>query len=192
MTLARRIWVIGCPGAGKSTVAVRLAGALGVTSAHMDDLFWKPNWGETPDDELIAKVDRVTCEPAWVVDGNYTRIMQHFVDRVELFCWLDLPLHLCLRRLVSRGLHRVATRATICNGNRESLIENFASRRSLLLYAYQKHPYYRETYSAMMANHPHVRLRNPREVDAWLARFTAAASNATADAPPPRADETSR
>jgi len=40
----RRILVLGCGGAGKSTLAVELGRVAGLPVVHLDRLFWLPGW----------------------------------------------------------------------------------------------------------------------------------------------------
>jgi len=47
----QRILVIGCGGAGKSTLAREIASRTGLPLIHLDELHWKPGWVGTPKDE---------------------------------------------------------------------------------------------------------------------------------------------
>ena len=47
-----RILVIGCPGAGKSTLSRQLGEKLGLPVIHLDRLFWKPGWVESTREEI--------------------------------------------------------------------------------------------------------------------------------------------
>ena len=41
----RRIMIIGCGGAGKSTLARQLGGITGLPVVHLDQIWWSPgNW----------------------------------------------------------------------------------------------------------------------------------------------------
>lgn len=39
---AKRILILGCGGAGKSTLARRLGAATGLPVVHLDGLYWQP------------------------------------------------------------------------------------------------------------------------------------------------------
>ena len=41
---AKRILILGCGGAGKSTLARRLGAATGLPVVHLDGLYWQPGW----------------------------------------------------------------------------------------------------------------------------------------------------
>ena len=70
---ARRINVVGCSGAGKSTFSQRLAKLKDIPYVEMDQLFWKPNWQEPSDEEFLPKVKKAVAAETWILDGNYSR-----------------------------------------------------------------------------------------------------------------------
>ena len=51
-----RILIIGCGGAGKSTLARQLGERTGLPVVHLDQLFWHPGWVESTKDEIDAKI----------------------------------------------------------------------------------------------------------------------------------------
>ncbi|MBN2446938.1 MAG: AAA family ATPase [Phycisphaerae bacterium] len=165
----RRFWIVGPPGSGKSTVADRVAERLGVRAVHLDDLFWSPGWVQTPDEQMHAQLREVVAQPVWVIDGNYTRIRERYMDAVEYFVWLDIPLPITFARLFRRSIVRALTRRPCCNGNYESLRQTFLSRNSMLYYAVKTRGVYRKRYAAELAARPHVRLQNAKAVSDWLA-----------------------
>ncbi len=168
---AERIWVVGSPGSGKTTLTRQLGARLGVDSIHIDDLFWNPGWTMTPDAELMRRVDRATSGDRWVIDGNYRRVQQYFRHRADLFVWLNMPLHVCLRRLTFRCMRRVIRKEPCCNGNYESLRETFASRESILLWTWNTYADLEKDYAQDLVEYPMVRLRNERQVAQWLHGF---------------------
>ena len=68
-----RINVLGTSGSGKSTFSKKLADKLNVPYVQLDELFWKPNWTESSDEELFPKLEKAVSSDEWVLDGNYTR-----------------------------------------------------------------------------------------------------------------------
>lgn len=40
----QRVLIVGSPGAGKSTLAKKLAARTGLPLIHLDDLYWNPGW----------------------------------------------------------------------------------------------------------------------------------------------------
>ncbi|MGL4882562.1 MAG: hypothetical protein ACRC8K_16095 [Waterburya sp.] len=47
----KRIAIIGCCGAGKSTLAKSLGEKLNLPVIHLDTYYWQPGWQETEQNE---------------------------------------------------------------------------------------------------------------------------------------------
>ncbi len=68
-----RIAIIGSAGAGKSTLAILISNLVDLPLFHLDRLFWKPGWVETPKPEFSIIVEEVARKTKWIIDGNYSR-----------------------------------------------------------------------------------------------------------------------
>jgi adenylate kinase family enzyme len=68
----RRVLVAGASGAGKTTVAGRVAAVLGVPHVELDSLYHGPGWVPRP--EFEADVYAFTAGPAWVTEWQYTKV----------------------------------------------------------------------------------------------------------------------
>src|SRR5262249_41576347 len=95
------------------------------------------------------------------------------LERADTLVWLDLPLHVCLRRMWRRTWRRIRTREELWESkNRESIRNVFLTRNSLLLWTLKAHARPRREWPERFAAHTHlelVHLRTQRDVDAWLA-----------------------
>lgn len=98
----RRILVIGSGGAGKSTLAARLAAATGLPLVHLDVHFWTPGWVPLPDDEWAATVDRLIAADRWIMDGNFSGTLRKRLDAADAVVFLDTPRWRCLARVFRR------------------------------------------------------------------------------------------
>ncbi len=98
----RRIVVIGCRGAGKSTFSRRLGEALGLPVIHLDSFFWNPGWEETHTEEWERIVGELIGREEWVMDGNYGGTMDMRLAAADAAIFLDMPRSLCLRRVIER------------------------------------------------------------------------------------------
>ena len=118
-----RVHVIGNSCTGKSTLARRLASALGADFVELDALNWLPDWvglNETDPDELERRFENATCGDAWVVAGSYTRFAKRsFWPRLDTVIWLDLPVPLLVWRVLRRSWRRWRTRELLWGTNIE-------------------------------------------------------------------------
>ncbi|WP_404292356.1 AAA family ATPase [Microvirga sp. RSM25] len=91
----QRILVIGTPGAGKSTLASRLAGRLNLPLIHLDREYFGPGWTMPSKEQWRERVKALAARPAWVMDGNYASTFDLRVPRATAVIWLDLPRWQC-------------------------------------------------------------------------------------------------
>jgi adenylate kinase family enzyme len=98
----RRIMVIGCAGAGKSTLARRLAERLALPLVALDSVFWKPGWVASPLAEFRETVARLAATPAWIMDGNYSNTYDLRMPRAHIILWLDYSRWTCMRSVLAR------------------------------------------------------------------------------------------
>lgn len=100
----RRVLVLGCPGAGKSTLARSLGEALSLPVVHLDKLWWKSGWINRTEGEFDALLDAVLLGEEWVIDGNYLRTLPRRLERCDAVVLLDYPRRGCLLRALRRIL----------------------------------------------------------------------------------------
>jgi len=177
-----RIVVVGTTGSGKSVLAARLARRLGAAFVELDALHWGPSWSAAPPEVLRARAEEATRGSAWVVAGNYRHARDVVWPRARTIVWLDYSLPRVFWRLSARTLRRGFTREVLWNGNRENLWEHAMlwSERSLLHWLFKTYWRNRREYPLLFARPEHahleiVRLRTPRETEAWLEAFLASA-----------------
>jgi adenylate kinase family enzyme len=97
-----RILVIGCPGAGKSTLARRIADRLGLPLVHLDREFWQTGWIESAEDAWQARVEELASAPGWVIEGDYLRTIEPRMRRATHVVWLDFARWRCVGRIARR------------------------------------------------------------------------------------------
>lgn len=86
-----KIAILGCGGAGKSTLARQLGSRLGLPVIHLDAEFWRPGWVMTPLDEEIARQSQIVAGPRWIVDGNYGATIEIRLAAADTVIYLDFP-----------------------------------------------------------------------------------------------------
>ena len=94
--------IIGCGGAGKSTLAQQLSTKLNLELIALDQLYWRPNWTETPKEEWIKIVEEAAQKKNWIMDGNYSGTMDLRIKKATHIIFLDFPTWLCLFRILKR------------------------------------------------------------------------------------------
>lgn len=176
--IGKRIIVIGSSNAGKTTLATRLAGVMGVPFVELDALHWEPGWVEADDDVFRERI-RLAIEPdAWVIEGNYIQQQQHVSwPRADTIVWLDLSLPTVLRRCVRRTWRRWRTQEVLYGGtNREIFREHLMlwnTDKSLPAFVAKTHRRRRRQFEMMLTD-PRwshllfIRLRTVADVDRWL------------------------
>jgi adenylate kinase family enzyme len=172
--VGRRIVFQGISGSGKTTLARRVAAAIDVPFVETDALVHGPGWSETGDAELRELLRPTVESGGWVIDSDYRRKLGTYVmEHADTVVWLDLPLRVCLQRLMRRTIPRIRLQQELWNGNTESWRAAFGGWDSLFVYAIRKHVSQRRTLPELLARpelaHVElVRLRTPAAVDAWL------------------------
>ena len=97
-----RIIIIGCGGAGKSTLARKLGEVLDLPVVHLDKLFWKPNWVEKSNEEFDALLAQELAKDRWIMDGNFNRTMPERIKRCDTIIYLDFSRFACLMGVLKR------------------------------------------------------------------------------------------
>ena len=168
-----RIVVVGTTGSGKTTLARQISERLDIPHVELDALFWGPNWTPAPIEEFRQHIAQALEGPAWVADGNYSRVRELVWGRANRVVWLDYALPLIMGRLVRRTFQRVARREELWNANRERAWVQLFSRDSLLLWALRTYPRRRREYPLLFesAEYAHLavdHLRSPQATREWL------------------------
>jgi adenylate kinase family enzyme len=171
-SLPKRILVYGVTGSGKTTLARRIAGIIGLPSHSIDDeVGWLPGWVERPREEQRQIVSQIVAGEAWVLDTAYGHWRDLVLPRTELIIGLDYPRRVSLSWLVRRTVRRAISGEDACNGNVETLRTMF-SPDSILVWHFRSFARKRTQLAAWEvdpAAPPVVRLGSPRETERWLA-----------------------
>lgn len=92
----RRVLVIGCAGAGKTSFAIRLASHLDLPLFHLDAHYWNPGWVPSEPDEWERRHAALIAWDEWILDGNYTRTLALRLQRADAAVFLDFDRTTCL------------------------------------------------------------------------------------------------
>lgn len=98
----KRILILGCCGAGKSTLARSLEKELDLPIIHLDQHYWQPNWQEPTKTAWTTKVEELIKQDKWIMDGNYGGTLDLRIKRADIIVYLDASTIKCLYRVIKR------------------------------------------------------------------------------------------
>ena len=107
-----RVMIIGCGGAGKSTLARKLGEKTGLPVVHLDQIWWAPgNWQHIEKPEFDEKLALELQKPRWILDGNFNRTIEARLEVCDTVIYLDYPRLVCIKNWLGRviknwGRHR--------------------------------------------------------------------------------------
>lgn len=159
----QRVLVIGCGGAGKTTLARRIAELADLPLIHLDALYWRPGWQATPNEEWDQTVGELVARDAWVMDGNYGRTLDVRLAACDTVIFLDMPRYVCLWRVFRRWLqYRKRTRPDLAPGCPEHVSWEFV--RWIWTYP-QRRPGVLERIRGLRGSQRFVWLKNARDIE---------------------------
>lgn len=165
--LGPRIMVLGLTNSGKSTLAVALSAKLGVPAVHLDQLQHRPytNWEQRPEAEFASLHDAAIREPAWIIDGSYSRVMPQRLLRATGIIVVTDGLFTRYWRYFARTLFQKVRAGALAGGqdrvNWRMLAWLWKTRNSI--------DKYRQL--ALRSGRPYVFASNKRELDALYAEW---------------------
>jgi adenylate kinase family enzyme len=160
----RRVAVLGCSGAGKSTVAAALARRTGLPLVHLDEHFWQPGW-VMPDEESWRAVQRrLVAAPTWVLDGNYSSTYDERLPLADTVVVVDASRRRCLLRVLRRTWRLRGTEVAPGCPHRVDL----GHLRYIWRYPRRNQPRRDAAVAALGPEVRVVRLHNRREVERFL------------------------
>ena len=161
-----RIMIIGCGGAGKSTLARELGEKTGLPVVHLDKLFWRPEWKAISREEFDRLHRQALEGERWIMDGNFDRTMAERIEYCDTVVYLDFSRVTCLLGVLKRILTTYGTvRPDMGEGCPERIDLEF------LQWVWNFNKKKREKNYRLLEQHPdkniHI-LRNRRQVRAFL------------------------
>ena len=160
--------IIGCGGAGKSTLARTIGTILEVPPVHLDQAFWQPNWVERDKQEWKQIVTQLADQDQWILDGNYGGTMDIRLQRADTVVFLDRSRWLCVYRVLLRWWQtRGRTRPDMAEGCEERL--SFQFLHYVFFYNKTRRPGILKKLNQLSSKQTVFRLRSQREIDHFIA-----------------------
>jgi adenylate kinase family enzyme len=167
----KKIIVIGSSGAGKSTFARRLGEATGLEVIHLDRLYWKPNWTETPKDEWRKTVERIVRGDSWIIDGNFGGTLEPRFEACDTVIFLEMPPAVCVYRILKRVVfYRPGRRPDMADGCHEKFDWEFL--KWVWNFPKRSQPKIEAQIDRFQDTKTIIRLRSKGEVENFLANIT--------------------
>ena len=101
----KRVIVIGCPGAGKSTFARQLEAHTGLPLYYLDMIWHRADRATISREEFDRQLNDIMSGDCWILDGNYIRTLHERLLACDTVFFFDLPLEVCLDGAISRLGH---------------------------------------------------------------------------------------
>jgi adenylate kinase family enzyme len=163
----KRVSILGCGGAGKSTLARKIGELINIPVIHLDTVFWKAGWIMTPKDEQAPIMEGLVKRESWVIDGNYTGTVDMRFSRSDTIIYMDFPRRLCFWRVFKRiFMYRKKRRPDITEGCPEKIDLEFLQ----WIWNYNKSikPRIMDMIEQYKNNADIIILRNPEDVTSFI------------------------
>jgi adenylate kinase family enzyme len=98
----KKVIVIGCPGSGKTTFAIKLNKLTELPLFHLDAIWHKPDKTHIPREEFDKRASEIFSTPEWIIDGNYSRTIETRIQHCDTVFLFDLPTEICIQGATER------------------------------------------------------------------------------------------
>lgn len=98
----KKIIVIGCPGSGKTTFALKLCNITGLPLIHLDSIWHRADKTHISREEFDARLSEMLSRDSWIIDGNYSRTIERRLAACDTVFLFDIPTADCLEGAASR------------------------------------------------------------------------------------------
>jgi adenylate kinase family enzyme len=172
---AERILIAGAGGAGKTTLAARIAATTGVPHTEIDGLYWRAGW--TANESFVEEVTALVAGDSWVTEFQYREVLPILAERAQLLVWLRPPRSVVMSRVVRRTVRRRVRRELLWGVNVEQpLWRVFTDRDHMIRYAFRGFRLTEQRIRDVAVAHPQlpvVQLRSRRDVERLLRKLSA-------------------
>jgi len=102
----KRVSIIGCPGAGKTTFSRELSHSTGLPLIHLDRIYHDEAYSYQNDkDSWRSRVLSEVKKKQWIIDGNYKSTFDIRLPKSDTIIFLDYPTYLSVWRAIKRRMY---------------------------------------------------------------------------------------
>lgn len=98
----KKVLVIGCGGAGKSTLSRLLHEKTGIPLVHLDKLYWYGVWQHLDRDAFIKRIQPELERDSFIMDGNFISSLPLRLRYADTVIMLDYSRVVCLFGAIRR------------------------------------------------------------------------------------------
>lgn len=101
---APRVFIVGCSGSGKTTVARDIAGRYDLKLHELDFIAWDRDGDGSllPYETRQQIAEELSQGDGWVAEGIYLGWTAPFMERAHVIVWMDVPMRVALWRVFWR------------------------------------------------------------------------------------------
>ena len=107
-----KICIVGPSGAGKTTIAKKLADELKISTYGFDEIYWNISGTEfvkNSEETISSGTQEIALQDSWIVEGAYDKRLLPLLLECSLILKMEVPFYLRTIRLLQRYLKSVAT-----------------------------------------------------------------------------------
>ncbi len=99
-----KAFIIGNSGAGKTEFARKLSLTYGIQHYNLDKIYWhNHNYNISRSSALINSIlGKITNKSNWIIEGNYSNIIEPHIDKAQILVWLYPPNDICVENIKKR------------------------------------------------------------------------------------------
>ncbi len=99
----KRVTIVGCPGAGKSTFARALSEKTKIPVQHLDFYYHQKGCDyENNKQDWLDTLAEITSGDSWIIEGNYGSSYKQRIPKSDTLIFMDMPSWLSIWSVLKR------------------------------------------------------------------------------------------